>query len=143
MKLKKILISLSLATLTGGALAQSASEPLVLRSVMVQMQADTQAAADAIARQDWASVASHADRLAHHAEPPALEKVRILSWLLTDAMTFRNYDLQVKAAAAELATAAQHKDTTAASRDLARMQQSCDGCHNSFRAQFLAHFYAQ
>ena len=58
-------------------------------------------------------------------------------------MTFRNYDLQVKAAAAELATAAQHKDTTAASRDLARMQQSCDGCHNSFRAQFLAHFYAQ
>ena len=143
MKLKKILISLSLATLTGGALAQSASEPLVPRSVMVQMQADTQAAADAIARQDWASVASHADRLAHHAEPPALEKVRILSWLLTDAMTFRNYDLQVKAAAAELATAAQHKDTTAASRDLARMQQSCDGCHNSFRAQFLAHFYAQ
>lgn len=143
MKLKKILISLSLATLTGGALAQSAGEPLVLRSVMVQMQADTQAAADAIARQDWASVASHADRLAHHAEPPALEKVRILSWLLTDAMTFRNYDLQVKAAAAELATAAQHKDTTAASRDLARMQQSCDGCHNSFRAQFLAHFYAQ
>ena len=143
MKLKKILISLSLATLTGGALAQSASEPLVLRSVMVQMQADTQAAADAIARQDWASVASHADRLAHHAEPPALEKVRILSWLLTDAMTFRNYDLQVKAAAAELATAAQHKDTTAASRVLARMQQSCDGCHNSFRAQFLAHFYAQ
>ena len=143
MKLKKILISLSLATLTGGALAQSAGEPLVLRSVMVQMQADTQAAADAIARQDWASVASHADRLAHHAEPPALEKVRILSWLLTDAMTFRNYDLQVKAAAAELATAAQHKDTTAASRDLARMQQSCDGSHNSFRAQFLAHFYAQ
>ena len=103
MNLNKILITLSLATLAGVALAQSADEPLVLRSVMAQMQVDTQAAGDAIARQDWASAASHADRLAHHAEPPTLEKVRILGWLLTDAMTFRNYDLQVKAAAAELA----------------------------------------
>ena len=141
MNLNKILIALSLATLAGVALAQSADEPLVLRSVMAQMQVDTQAAGDAIARQDWASAASHADRLAHHAEPPTLEKVRILGWLLTDAMTFRNYDLQVKAAAAELAAAAQHKDAAAATRDLARMQQSCDGCHNSFRAKFLAHFY--
>ncbi|WP_024538236.1 cytochrome c [Comamonas badia] len=137
----KPLAALALALATGAGWAQSAAEPLVLRSVMAQMQADTQAAGDAIARQDWASAASHADKLAHHAEPPALEKVRILTWLLTDAMTFRNYDLQVKSAAAQLRTAAQQQDGVAAARDLARMQQSCDGCHNSYRAKFLAHFY--
>lgn len=137
----KPLAALALALATGAGWAQSAAEPLVLRSVMAQMQADTQAAGDAIARQDWASAASHADKLAHHPEPPALEKVRILTWLLTDAMTFRNYDLQVKSAAAQLRTAAQQQDGVAAARDLARMQQSCDGCHNSYRAKFLAHFY--
>ena len=137
----KPLAALALALATGAGWAQSATDPLVLRGVMAQMQADTQAAGDAIARQDWASAASHAERLAHHAEPPALEKVRILAWLLTDAMTFRNYDLQVKSAAAQLQTAARQQDGVAAARDLARMQQSCDGCHNSFRARFLAHFY--
>ena len=137
----KPLAALALALATGPGGAKGGAEPLVLRSVMAQMQADTQAGGDAIARQDWASAASHADKLAHHPEPPALEKVRILTWLLTDAMTFRNYDLQVKSAAAQLRTAAQQQDGVAAARDLARMQQSCDGCHNSYRAKFLAHFY--
>lgn len=123
------------------ALAQSAAEPLALRGVMQQMDHDTRAAASAIARQDWTAVATLADRLAHHAEPPLTEKVRILGWLLTDASTFRNYDLQVKAAAGAMQAAAQRGDAAAAQGEFARMQQSCDGCHNSFRPKFLKHFY--
>lgn len=135
------LTALALATLAAGAGAQSAADPLALRGVMQQMQADADAAARGIQKQDWPTVAAHAGRLARHAEPPVTEKVRILSWLLTDAMTFRNYDVQVKAAATDLQAAAQRQDAAAAARAYARMQQSCDGCHNSFRPKFLKHFY--
>jgi len=134
-------LAMAMALGAGGAWAASASEPMALRGVMQQMEHDTLAANAALRQQDWAELATRADRLAPHAEPPITEKVRILGWLLTDAPTFRNHDVQVKAAATELQAAAQKKDAAAATSALQRMQQSCDGCHNSFRDRYLKRFY--
>lgn len=141
MKTMALLGALALTAAATGAAAQSAADPLKLRGVMLQMQADSDAAASGIRKKDWPAVASHAEKLARHAEPPITEKVRILGWLLTDAPTFRNYDVQVKAAATELADAARKQDASAAASSYGKMRQSCDGCHNSFRTKFLAHFY--
>ncbi|QXL83966.1 cytochrome c [Comamonas sp. NLF-1-9] len=138
-----LLGALALALVLGLAPKPTDTEPLQLRGAMQQMQADTEAVAAGIERQDWPAVARHAERLAHHAEPPPSEKLRILSWLFTDAPRFRNHDLQVKAAARQLQAAAQERDSAAAASSYARMQQGCDGCHNGFRMKFLAHFYGQ
>lgn len=141
MKLFPTLSALALLALAGGAIAASPAQPLQLRSIMDQMQADTDALVGGMAQQNWSAVAQPAERLQHHAEPPITEKIRILGWLFTDAPTFRNYDLQVKAAAGEIAAAAQQQDAAAARSAYQRMQQSCDGCHHSFRAPFLERFY--
>lgn len=138
MHTSKFLLALALA---GGITAAGAAEPLHLRGIMDQMQADTDALATGMAKKDWSAVTQHAERLEHHAEPPITEKVRILGWLFTDALTFRGYDKQVKAAASSIEDAAKQQDAAAASSAYQRLQQSCDGCHNSFRTKFLAHFY--
>ncbi|QEA13011.1 cytochrome c [Comamonas flocculans] len=136
-----LLGALALAAALGLAPRPTDAEPLHLRGAMQQMQTDTEAVAAGIQRQDWPAVARHAGRLAHHAEPPPAEKLRILGWLFTDAPAFRNHDLQVKAAAGRLQAAAQEHDGAAAASSYDKMQQSCDGCHIGFRAKFLAHFY--
>lgn len=141
MKFTPCLAALALIGAASGALAQSDAQPLQLRAVMLQMQADTEAAATGIEHKDWPGVARHAEQLARHAEPPLLEKVRILGWLFTDALAFRHYDTQVKAAASDLQAAAQQQDAAAAASAYARMQQSCDGCHTRFRTPFLERFY--
>lgn len=137
-------LAMAMALDAGGAWAASAAqpaEPMALRGVMQQMERDKLAAGAALGQQDWAELATRAGRLAHHAEPPLTEKVRILGWLLTDAPAFRNHDVQVKAAATDLQAAAQKKDAAAATSALQRMQQGCDGCHNSFRDKYLKRFY--
>ncbi|MEB2347692.1 MAG: cytochrome c [Comamonadaceae bacterium] len=131
----------ALALIATGACAQSTAEPMALRGVMQQMDHDAQAASAAIERKDWMAVATLASLLARHSEPPMSERMRILGWLLTDATTFRNYDKQVKAAATQLQTAALKADAAESRAAYQRMQQSCDGCHNSFRAKYLDHFY--
>lgn len=129
--------------LVSAAAAQTveAARPMALRGVMEQLGRDMQAVTGAISQEDWALVAELAPKIARHAEPPASEKVRILSWLGTDAGKFRGFDGQVHEAATAMGEAGQRGDGQAAIAAFARVQQSCLACHQGFRKPFVEHFY--
>lgn len=128
-----------------GAMAQGADQPkpMALRGIMLQLQNDMDAVNGAISQKDWKTVAELAPKIANHAEPPLLEKVRILAWLNIDAPKFRGYDVKAKEEAAAMGEAAKKGDGQAVVADYARIQQSCLECHTQFRQKFIAHFYGQ
>lgn len=129
----------------GPVMAQGADQPkpMALRGIMLQLETDMNAVNGAISQKDWKTVAELAPKIANHAEPPLLEKVRILAWLNIDAPKFRGYDVKAKDEAAAMGEAARKGDGQAVVADYARIQQSCLGCHNQFRQKFIAHFYGQ
>ena len=87
----------ALLTLTAlpSARADEATKPMALQSVMKQLGQDMQAVTAAISKEDWARVAELAPKIANHEQPPVMEKMRILTWLGTDAGKFRGFDGQV------------------------------------------------
>ena len=136
----------AVVTLAGSAMAENGApaemaKPLTLRSVMDKLGRDMQAVTGAISKEDWALVATLAPKIASHAEPPLPEKVRILAWLGGDAGTFRGFDGQAHDAAMAMGEAAKRSDGQAVIAAFAKVQQSCLGCHQSFRQPFVEHFY--
>ncbi len=125
------------------AMAQSADQPkpMALRGIMLQLDSDMNAVNGAISQKDWQTVAELAPRIANHAEPPILEKVKILAWLNIDAPKFRGFDVKAKDDAAAMGDAAKKGDGQAVVADYAKIQQSCLGCHEQFRQKFIDHFY--
>jgi len=117
------------------------AEPLVFQGVMQQLGRDMQAVPDAISTENWEAVAELAPKIAHHAEPPAEEKTRILSWLGSDIGKFHRFDGEVHEAAAAMKEAAQRDDGQAVISTFAKVQQSCLACHQNFRKPFVEHFY--
>jgi cytochrome c556 len=138
-----IALSVALATTTTGIGAQSveAAKPMALRTVMEKLGRDMQAVTGAISKEDWAMVAELAPRIANHAEPPMSEKMRILTWLGTDAGKFRGLDGQVHEAAVGMGKAATRSDGQEVIATFAKVQQSCLACHQGFRKSFQEHFY--
>ena len=143
-----IALSVALAGATTGLGAQSAeaakpmaSKPMALRSVMEKLGRDMQAVTGAISKEEWALVAELAPKLAKHAEPPLAEKMRILTWLGTDAKKFRGFDGQVQDAATAMGDAAKRGDGQAVIATFSKTQQSCLACHQSFRQPFVEQFY--
>ncbi|NLF02110.1 MAG: cytochrome c [Anaerolineales bacterium] len=135
--------SLTLATYAAGANAQSVQveNPIALRAVMEQLGQNMQAVTGAISKEDWELVAELAPKIASHAEPPMQEKVKILSWLGTDAGKFRGFDLKVQEAATAMGEAAKHTDGQGVIEAFSKTQQSCLACHQSFRQPFIKQFY--
>ena len=88
-QLLTIALSVALATAATGLGAQSAeaAKPMALRSVMEKLGRDMQAVTGAISKEEWTLVAELAPKIAKHAEPPLGEKMRILGWLGTDAVS--------------------------------------------------------
>ena len=139
-------VALAMAfTLAGAAQAQTAPPPQAdampgLRAVMQQLGRDMQAVAGVIATEDWPQVVTLASQVADHPEPPITEKVRVLTWLGTDAVKFRGFDQRVGAAAGEMGDAAKRGDGPAVIAAFAKVQQACLGCHQGYRASFKQHF---
>ena len=126
---------------TPAAAAAAAADSMPgLRGVMQQLGRHMQAVAGAIATEDWPQVAKLASQVADHPEPPITEKVRVLSWLGTDAVKFRGFDQRVGAAAGEMGDAAKRGDGPAVIAAFAKVQQACLGCHQGYRASFKQHF---
>lgn len=123
--------------------AAEPAQPLALRGVMQQLGRDMQAVTAAISTEDWAVVAELAPRIARHEQPPAREKLRILSWLGGEAGKFRGLDGEVEQAAAALGEAARSGDGQGVIAAFAKTQQSCLACHQSFRSSFIQHFHGQ
>lgn len=144
--MKSMLTALCASLLVGmstPALAQDAPSPMALRGVMQQLGTDMQATTLAIALEDWNKVAELAPHIGDHAEPPALEKVRILTWLGTQAPTFRGFDRQVHADAQAMGEAAKQKNGKLVIQKFADIQQGCLACHQTYRKDFITRFYGQ
>lgn len=126
---------------TTNARAEDAIQPMALRQVMIQLGSDMQAVTAAISKEDWPRVANLAHGIASHAQPPMGEKMRILTWLGSDAARFRGFDKTVHEAGDALGDAARRADGPAVVDAFRDIQQGCLACHQSFRSAFLEHFY--
>jgi len=129
------------AAATLHAETEEAIEPLVLQGVMQQLGRDMQAVTGAIATENWSTVAELAPKIARHAQPPMMEKLRILSWLGSDAGKFRGFDGDVHDAAMAMREAAMRGKGQAVISAFSEVQLSCLGCHLNFREPFIKHFY--
>ncbi|MEN1929419.1 cytochrome c [Luteimonas sp. MJ250] len=123
------------------ARAEDRQAPMGLRTLMEKLGRDMQAVTGAISTEDWELVEELAPGIARHAEPPAMEKVRILRWVGTDAGKFRGFDAQVEQAANAMAEAAARDDGLEVIRRFSEVQQACLGCHQQFRGPFVEHFH--
>jgi hypothetical protein len=142
-----IAASVILASACGTALAQNVkAQPdnaLALRHIMQDLEKNTQAIGHGIEEKDWPLVAKLAALIADHPTPPLGEKVRILTYLGTDALAFRGLDKEAQAAATAIQKAAGKEDGPGVIAAFGKMQAACMACHNSYRAPFLQHFYGK
>ncbi|HEY0824188.1 MAG TPA: cytochrome c, partial [Ramlibacter sp.] len=132
------------ATLAAGlpAAAQNAPpEPLALRKIMRDLGHDMEAVSGAISREDWTAIAKLAPRIASHPQPPAGEKLRILSFAGSNASAFRAHDQRTHDAALALQEAAARADGKGVIAAFATLQNTCLACHQAFRPSFVEHFY--
>lgn len=119
------------------------AEPMELRRIMQALGKDMQMVTDGISREDWRLVVQTAPRIAEHPQPPFAEKMRILSFVGSDAGRFRRFDEETHQAAKALEQVARRGDGQAAIAAFARLQNSCLACHQNFRKPFAEHFYDQ
>ena len=145
--LKAIAIAIAAFAFLGSVQSQalaaddSQAEVLHLRKIMQELGNNMQAVTAAISQEDWARIVQLAPKIAEHHEPPLTEKARIMAYLGTDTMKFRSFDKQVHEAALAMKQAAANKDGKAVIGAFARIQESCLGCHQTFRKPFVEHFY--
>lgn len=119
------------------------TEPLALRKIMQDMGENMQDITGSISREDWAMVAKIAPLIAEHPQPPLFEKMRILSFIGSDAGKFKNFDAQTHEEALVLEQAATRSDGHAVIASFATLQNSCLACHQRFRKPLVEHFYGQ
>lgn len=147
MRLPAIAVALVTSMLASAvAVHANAVEPakaMALQGVMQQLGRDMQAVTGAISREDWPAVARLAPKIADHPQPPLGEKIRILTWLGTNAGQFRGFDGQIHDAATAMGEAAARGNGQAVIAEFAKVQHGCLGCHEGFRASYVEHFHPQ
>ena len=142
--MKKNLVIMSaniLILLTSGA--AQAAEPLAFQGVMRDLGKHMQTVAGAIAHEDWKQVAKTAPLIAEHPQPPLTEKMRIMSFVGGNMGKFKTFDIQTHEAAHDMEQAAIAQDGMQVINSYQKVQTACLGCHQAFRAQFVAHFYGK
>lgn len=117
------------------------SEPMALRLIMQDLELNMQRIASAIIREDLATVAEIAPLVADHDEPPMTEKMRILSFMGSDAGAFKSLDGVTHDTAMMLKEVAEENDSDAVIKTYADLLQSCVACHQKFKQPFVDHFY--
>jgi hypothetical protein len=123
--------------------APAADTALVLRTIMQDLDKNMQAISHGIALEDWDTVAKLASLVADHPQPPIGEKLRILTYLGTDALSFRGHDQDAHVGGLALREAATKKDGAGVIAAYATIQNACLACHQSYRKPFMKHFYGQ
>lgn len=120
---------------------KSDSEPMALRLIMQDLELNMQRIASAIIREDLATVAKLAPLVADHEQPPMTEKMRILSFMGSDAGAFKSLDGVTHDTAMMLKEVAENDDSDAVIKTYADLLQSCVACHQKFKQPFVDHFY--
>ncbi|ALS99859.1 cytochrome c [Lacimicrobium alkaliphilum] len=116
-------------------------ESMALRKIMNELGKDMQSVTDAISREEWLRVAEIALQIAEHPQPPIGEKMRILSFVGSDAGKFKEFDKQTHDAAKAMESAAKLGNGQAVIESFSTLQTKCLACHQNFREEFLEHFY--
>ena len=119
------------------------AKPLALRKIMQDLGKNMQVITDGISREDWELVAKIAPLVADHPQPPLGEKMRILSFVGTDAGKFKDYDGKTHEQAQAIGKAAKAKDGPGVILAFQKLQTSCYNCHSEFRKPFVGHFYGK
>ena len=117
------------------------AKPLELRQIMHDLGKNIQSITDAISNEDWDKVANVAPLIGDHPQPPLTEKLRILSFLGTNAGKFKGHDDETGLAAQALEQAGVQHDGQAVIASFAKLQSTCLACHQSFRKSLIDHFY--
>lgn len=139
--MKKHLVAGATIALALMAFTARAAEPLAFQGVMKDLGKHMQTITGAIAYEDWELVAKTAPLIAAHPQPSVAEKARIISYMGTNMGKFKSFDMQTHEAAHELEHAAMEKDGAQVINAFQKLQTGCLGCHQNFRAAFVAHFY--
>lgn len=134
---------LAFSCLLFAATGAQAAEPLALQKVMKDLGKNMQTITDGISREDWALVAKIASLVADHPQPPLGEKMRILSFVGTDAGKFKDYDGETNEQAQVVGKAAKAKDGPGVILAFQKLQTNCYNCHSEFRKPFVEHFYGK
>lgn len=120
---------------------KAAPEPLALQKVMKELGRNMQLITDAISREDWALVEKTAPLIGEHPQPPAAEKVRIISFMGSNMGKFKALDGETHEAAHALEHVAHGGDGQKIINAFQALQTSCFNCHREFRKPFVKHFY--
>ena len=140
---KQLIAAASLISIVLAAPHVQAAEPLEFQKVMKELGKNMQIITDGISREDWELVAKTAPMIAEHPQPPLAEKTRIISFMGTEMSRFKSFDMQTHEAAHDLLHAAHEKDGQKVIEAFQKVQSSCLGCHQTFRAKFVEHFYGR
>jgi len=127
----------------GLPVASAAAEPLVLQGIMKDMGRNMQAIVDGLAREDYVVVEKAALAIADHPQPPVGERMRILSFIGSDAPRFKVFDGETHDNATALAKASKSGKGEEAIAAFHKLQSSCLACHQTFRKPFVGHFYGK
>ncbi len=120
-----------------------AAEPLALQRVMKDMGRNMQTITDGISREDYAVVEKAALAIANHPQPPVGEKMRILSFVGSNATRFKAFDGETHDNAMALVHASKNGNGEETIAAFQKLQYSCMACHQAFRKPFVAHFYGK
>ncbi len=123
------------------ATSAQAGEPLALQKIMKDLGGNMQLVADGISREDWALVEKTARFIASHPQPPAAEKIRIMSFMGADMGKFKAYDGETHDAAETMGKAAAKRDGRGVINAFQKIQTACFNCHSEFRKPFAEYFY--
>lgn len=114
---------------------------LQLRTIMNGMNDRMKAVVDAINREDFKAIEENAMKIADHEKPPITERIKILTFMKTQAPELKGMDDKVHASAKELSESAKKKNMDAVVANFAKVQKACITCHSKFKAQIVEHFY--
>ena len=138
---KPLIFAASIITFSLSLSPAQAAEPLEFKKVMKELGKNMQVITDGISREDWELVANTAPLIASHPQPPIAEKARIMKFMGDRMSKFKAFDGDTHEAAHVLEHAAHEKNGQKVIAAFQRVQTTCLNCHQTFRSEFVEHFY--
>lgn len=130
-----------MSLIANSASAETNEEPMKIREIMQGMQVNMQQIEQGIVQKDWELISQNALAIADHPAPPIFEKLRIIAYMNTDMGVFKKLDKTTHQTAKELAELVLQKDKGDAGLKFTQLKESCQQCHQVFRAEFQGYFY--
>ncbi len=111
-----------------------AEDPKSFRDLMLYMGQQYSEVTQGILKQDYQQLATAANIIAFHPEPPLTQRMKIIAKLGSDFLDFKSWDDKVHLSAVALAQAAENKDINAVLEHNTTMLENCTSCHIKYRA---------